>query len=498
MGSTITARRAFIVLAILVALPLLIRLYYAFQNEGFTGSDAYFSLREARSILETGLPAYHDPYSYGGKEQVFMPLFYYLLAFIGLFMPLAIAGKTLPNILSASIAVISYLIAYQLTKNRIAALFSAGISGLIPAFISSTTNTLSPLSLSIPLLFLIVYCFIRIHESNFIYWFLTALLASMLTTPLTAILIPCFFFYSMLLRLEDVIHDRAEIETMIFSLFFIMWALFLVFKDAFAMHGAGIMWNGTVAIALTLPLTLPLMLYLTGLLPAAYGIYSIFDHIFKRKDRRSYPIMALALSAVLLAWLRIIEVTAALAVAGISFAIIFSLFYNELYSYIEKTNFARLKTPLMVILGLVCVLSLAIPSWMIARESSNAALSDQEYTALSWIRENTEKDSVILATVEEGNAISAVAERKNVADDNALLQADVAQRAEDISRIFSTQFKTESLRLLTRYNVTHVMITSKAKEQFGSGLAQSFNDEECFKERYKKDIRIYEVKCRFA
>ena len=117
---------------------------------------------------------------------------------------------------------------------------------------------------------------------------------------------------------------------------------------------------------------------------------------------------------------------------------------------------------------------------------------------IKLIRENTEKDSVILATVEEGNAISAVAERKNVADDNALLQADVAQRAEDISRIFSTQFKTESLRLLTRYNVTHVMITSKAKEQFGSGLAQSFNDEECFKERYKKDIRIYEVKCRFA
>src|SRR3989344_1259024 len=87
-----------------------IRIALSLQTETFSGSEAYFTMRQIDAIKEQGLPLYNDPLSFGGREYLFLPLFYYLTTFFSVLFSPWIVGKVLLNLIAASLLIFIYLI----------------------------------------------------------------------------------------------------------------------------------------------------------------------------------------------------------------------------------------------------------------------------------------------------------------------------------------------------------------------------------------------------
>src|SRR3989344_254657 len=86
---------------IIIALFLVvfgIRALLALYPSHFSGDEAYFTLRQIEAVKETGLPLYDDPLSFGGRQLLFAPLFYYLMAGLSFIFPVSIVGKVLVNL----------------------------------------------------------------------------------------------------------------------------------------------------------------------------------------------------------------------------------------------------------------------------------------------------------------------------------------------------------------------------------------------------------------
>ena len=128
----------------------IVRLVLAFLVPNLT-YESYFHVRQVEHIRETGLPLFEDDLSYGGRIHRFLPFFHYFMAFFTLFLPLDLVTKILPNLLLAMLPFIVYLIAKEITTNKLAPFYSAFITGFLP--ILYTPNAFTIETLFLPLLF---------------------------------------------------------------------------------------------------------------------------------------------------------------------------------------------------------------------------------------------------------------------------------------------------------------------------------------------------------
>ncbi len=87
-------------LTVVFLFVLAIRLYSAFHTPFLSSDDAYLEVRSVESILH-GNVLWHDPLGYGGRTLIRSPVFDAILAFFGLFMPLPLVFKIIPNIFRA-------------------------------------------------------------------------------------------------------------------------------------------------------------------------------------------------------------------------------------------------------------------------------------------------------------------------------------------------------------------------------------------------------------
>ena len=72
----------YVLLAIVVALTLTVRLYFAFSTPYFSDDTSYYQLRQIEAIQQQFIPKFYDPLSFGGRLFLFSPLFHYLFAFL--------------------------------------------------------------------------------------------------------------------------------------------------------------------------------------------------------------------------------------------------------------------------------------------------------------------------------------------------------------------------------------------------------------------------------
>src|SRR3989344_5039774 len=219
---------------IIVLVTLGTRLYLAFTIPNFT-YESYFYLRQVEHVTNTGFPLYHDPLSYGGRDVIYLPLFYYFNAFFDLFLPLELVAKIIPNLLFASLTLIVFLLGKTITKNEPAALFSALIAGFLP--ILFTPNSFTSLSLFLPLVFLNIYAFLNLQERLHLPLYLLTFLLLCLTSAATFLLVFGQGLYLFLAYLEHKKINPSEREIIIFSLFFYIWSQFLFFKNTFILEG---------------------------------------------------------------------------------------------------------------------------------------------------------------------------------------------------------------------------------------------------------------------
>ena len=97
------------------------------------------------------------------------------MAFFALFLPAIFAAKLVTNIFAASLVFFIYLIAKRITNNSFVSLATAFLSGFVPVFFADTVTELTPISIVIPLMFLLIYALMNIKDKTWLYGYLILL-----------------------------------------------------------------------------------------------------------------------------------------------------------------------------------------------------------------------------------------------------------------------------------------------------------------------------------
>ncbi|MBT7903401.1 hypothetical protein HN587_06075 [Candidatus Woesearchaeota archaeon] len=502
----------------LFVISLSIRLYFAFQSPHFTGESAYFNLRQIEHIRETGIPLFEDSLSYSGRFFMFAPLFHYILSFFSLFFGTFLTAKILPNIFAATFVFIAYLIAYEIMGNRRDSLITAFICSFIPIYIAETVNSVSVYSLSVPLFFLLIYFFLKVSQSKkYIYYFVLLCFIVPLVSPIIFFLIIGLLLYLVFMRLEYKNTNWLELELILFATFFVIWFEFIFFKNAFLFHGYAVIWQNfphQILFSYFKDTSILEAFTTVGILPFVLGVFSMYKCMLKDKDKKVYLLRSFVFAITILLWLKLVRLELGLILLSLFLSILAGPAYRFLISYFEQTKFAFFKKVFIATLLIIFILTSVLACFAFSSKKMDNALSEEEFEAFEWIKQNTPKDSVILSTLGEGQFIASISNRKNVGDMNFLLIKDSSVYFDDIKGMYSFLFKSEALELLQKYSVDYIYFSDHTKFDYDIKKIK-YVDKECFPLVYESesipaevelattnnsiiDIKIYEVKCKFG
>ncbi len=466
-----------------------LRLWIAFSSEGLSTDDAYFHLRQIEHIRSTGLPLYDDPLSWGGRQYFFTPVFHYVVAAGSLIMPVGVAVKVVPNLLAVLLIPIIYCIVCRIAKNRGVALFTAVFSGFVPVWFGYTINTLSPITLAAPLLFFLIYALMRVQESKWRYFYLVGLIVLSFTHPLAILFVLGLMFYLVLMLVERLKLERAELEIALFSVFFVLWSQFLLYKNFILAHGPAVIWQNIPPALLSLQfsnVTIISAIYQIGILPVVYGVFVVYRYLFRRKHKMTYFLIAFTLAAAVLLWFRLVPVRPGMMMLGMFLLVLFSKWVDFFLTYISTTRFHRLVPAFVVLLITTFVLTAMLPSWNAGWSAQKETPSSAETRAYEWIRSQMPADSTVIANADEGHKVAELAQRKNVIDSHFLLQHDSKQRLHDVNRIFSTVLGVEAAELMERYNANVILLSPESKERYKINTLKYVEKSKCFSQTFSE------------
>lgn len=483
----ITKEYIFVILLFLVVLGA--RLYFVFQEPNFD-YDAYNSLRQAEHIKENGVPLFKDSLSYSGRTHIFPPLFYYVLAFFSFVIPLALAAKLIPSLAFSALVIIVYAIAKHISKNKTASFIAALFSGFVPVFYT-TLNQASVNSLSLLLIFLLSYAFLRIEEKGFVPLSIILTVLLLFIHSSVFILLISFILYFLILRLGKQKLSIKEVEITLFLFFLALWFNLLLYKKAFFAHGISFIWQNIPIPLLSAyfkEISFLGVIYAVGIIPLLLGVYAAYHVFFKTKSKGASLYITFALVSFFMLWLKLIPFKTGLLFLSINLIILSAYTIKIVLVNLSKTKIPRLSIIASFLLIILFVLTTLTPF------ISTIAVDmppPQDLQALEWIKENTHENKVILGRVEEGFIINYVAERKNVADFDFLFIKNINQRYNDISHLFTLRLKSEAIRLINKYDIDFIFLSTKSMEQYN--LTQLFYaEEDCFEIVYDQDVLIYE------
>ncbi|MBI4981091.1 glycosyltransferase family 39 protein [Candidatus Woesearchaeota archaeon] len=473
-------------------LTLTVRLLLAFLIPNFT-YESYFHLRQVQHITETGLPLYHDFLSYGGRELVFLPFFHYFMSFFDLLLPLELAAKLIPNILMALLTVIIYFISKKITNHDTSSLISAFIAGFLPVL--ATPNNFVPETLFLPLIFFTIYSFLNLSEKKYLYLYLTSFILLSLTSSAAFLMLMGFGIYLLLSFLEERQIKPEEKEVMLFSLFMFIWLQFLFFKKVLITYGISFIWqNIPPAILLEYfpHLSIPSAIVLVSVIPFLAGIWVVYQSLFQVKSRKMFLLISLVIATTILAWFRLLRFNLSLSFFGITLAILFALFYQDLAMYIEKTKLSSLKKCLLPLT--LILLTLTIVPLTIGTALKQSTPSTKELAAFAWLKDNSPPDAGILSTLKEGHLVTYYSQRRNLMDDQFTLISNIEARFNDLNHAYITKFQTQALSVFDKYKINYLVLTPAAQLKYD---LPGFNylGESCFKTQYDEETKIYHVEC---
>nr|MBC8444090.1 hypothetical protein [Candidatus Woesearchaeota archaeon] len=404
------------ILVFIFLLVLAIRFYFTLSTPNFTGDQAYHTLSQVKQISETGTPLFYDDLSYGGRFTTFHPLFYYILAFFNLFLPLNLVGKLIPNLFASTLVILIYMISLEITQRKNISLITAFIAGFIPLFFKQTINNISVYSLAIPLIFLSLFALMNINKSkNYVYLFLSSLILLMLTHASSFLLILSLLIYLTLIKAINLHQSKLELELILFSSFIVIWFLLILFKNAFLIHGYYTIWQNAPEKILShyfFDINILEAIYAIGIIPFIFGIYIIYKYIFKKRKRAIYIFTGTTAASFFLIWFKLLKPSESLILLGLSLVILSSQYYKDFSVFILKTKIPHKKIYLFSLM-VILILTSFLPSLSYANKEISNALTTQELEALNWIQENTPEDSTIISSYKEGHLITSISERKN-------------------------------------------------------------------------------------
>ena len=476
------------VLLVIFLLTFGFRLYIAFTNPTFSSDESYFNLRVTDHIIENKSPLLYDELSYSGKSLIYPQFFNYFLA---LFSFIPGYEKIIPALLISSIVLIVFLICNKITNNPTASLFSAFLSAFIPIEIKTNINQISVYSLLIPIILLMILCLLNLDNKKYFNLFIILTFLSPLIHPISFLFSLSLIFYLLLINTESIHITRAKKEVIVFAFFAILLINFFLYREALIRYGTNIIW-------LNIPgslfddyfnFNIIEVLYLLGIIPLIFGVIGIYTGLFKKKDPDILLLSSFMLSTLLLMALKLINLEVGVLFLSLPLLIASSKTLSNLYYYFSITKFAKYKKHFNLILFVLIIILSLIPSFLIATSLPNYELEKDRFT---WIKLNTEPNSVVLAPYDMGNILTYYSERKNVVDNNFLLAPNVDERLSDAELIYKSGFEVKALELVEKYKINYIYTSPEILNRYNLVKIPYVDDSNCFEPVAEN---VYKVKC---
>ncbi len=480
-------------------LALTFRLYFVFQTPYYSDDVSYYNVRNINSVIENGLPLFKDPLSFGGSHQIFPPLFYYFMSFFSSIFG-GIALKIIPAIFTSLLVIVIYLIAKQITEDEHAALLSAFISGFIPITIAETLNRVDAYSFSLFIIFFMIYCFTRIQNKFYFSLFVILSILLPLIHPIAFLLSISLLFYAILLNIEFVKLSKLKKEAILFYVFISLLIEFIFFKQSFIDIGFNAIWQNIpneIFRNFYRNINILDVILQIGAVSLIFGIIGIVFGVFKQKKEPVFLIYGLILATTLLLLLKLMDFSVGMIFLGLSLTILSAIGFEKLFKYIRITKFSNYERHLKFLLIVVVIFTLLWPSYINSNKVIAGALTDEEYNAFIWIKENTPTSSTILSSPDEGNYITTIADRKSFIDKNFLFYKNINNRFLVAKFIFKSESKVKSLQLLRKYNVEYIYLSERTKKNYNIDKIKYITEEdECFAKIFGTEkTEIYRVLC---
>jgi len=474
------------IIAIFV-LVLLIKLIISFQTTTLN-QESYFHLQQAKDILTTGSPTMQN-YFY---DNAAIPLVDYILSFFGLFMNLQIAAKIIISVVLSSIVILVYHITLEITRDKKAAILAAFFSGFIPIIFKSLTNNFSSSGVSIFMYLLTLLYFTKsMNNQEFIRHFIISLIILVLISPLSLIFIATFVVYFIMLSAEKMKIYMSEIETFIFSLILGGWIYVIIYKKAIMEKGFlfflhPVVTNTKEVIGIQ-------SLSLIGIIPIILGIIGIYYIITKKPNRRVIFVLSFIITSIIFLILNLTEQNFTLSLIGLGLTICSAITLKEFRSFFDKSRVQKLYLIILYLIVLIFIITSVIPSVTNSLIETHNSPTQNDVNALLWAKENTEKDSTIISSVDEIYTVSYFSERKNILDsDNSNI--NFRNKIKDNNRFFSLTLSTEATRILTLYEVDYIFLSEKSIPNLKPAIELNFEGD-CFSEVYNDGSKIYKRLC---
>jgi hypothetical protein len=497
--SKITLSKLHLVLLIVLIIGTFsLRLAFAVNTENFS-YNAYLPIRLINQVADHASLFRHDSLSFGGRLLLVSPLFYYIMAALSWLGPNELVLKTAPQLFISILPFLSFLIVHEITKKSEAALFSAALTAFVPILFSETLFSLSPIILALPLTFTATYLLSKIPRRSAVISFVITILALALVHHSSILLIASLGGYLIISLLEKMRIPKAELEIIFFSAFIYLWIQFLFYKEAFLSHGiALIRQNIPMEIIHDYFVAIPLIgvLIAVGFIPALVGLYSIYKYLLKVKNKYIHMYISISIISALFVWMRIIQPSVGLMYLGVCLSILSGPAYVRMDKYFQRTRVKNSKMLIRIGMIVLIVVFMVMPSIYSAQTQRNATVSQPIYDGMDWLNRKSPSTSTVLAVIKEGHLVTAIANRKNVVDNFFIVVPDPDRRVRDVRRIYTAPFSTETVELLTEYDVDYIVVTDNTRLQFDiedlsyKGLA-------CLKQIYDRDgVIIYRSQCK--
>ena len=488
-----------LVLVLLFIFVLSTRLFFALKTPEFSSDHAYFVLNQVEIISNTGFPSITEAGT--GAISIFPPMFYYILAFFNLFMPIFVVGKVIPNVLAASTIFIVFAISMKFTRNHEASIFAAALSGFIPIFFLETFNSISVYSLVVPLVLFSFYAFLMIsNDDKFIPIYIGSILILSFTHPSVFFVIAAQILYFAFVKIEGLKHKNVEIEAIMVSMFIVIWSQFLIFKNAFIEYGPNIIWQNIPSQIFAdyfHSITLLYAITMIGIVPSFAGVSIFFRYVRERKSKFIFFFLSYSIPIFMMLWLRMIIPTTGLILLSASLVVVLSKYYQIFLNYLKKTKFSSLRVPIVSILVIITFFTTLSPTFAMINSKLEDAPSHDKIQVLEWIKYNTDTDATILSSYEEGFLISYYTKRKTVVDSNFLLNEDIDNILDDINTFFTTIYLIDAMRILEKYNVDYIFVSDILTNKYEESIS-IIEYERCFNLIFsgkEGKNNLYEVTC---
>lgn len=489
--------KIFDIIFLIFLLIFIFRLFFALQTPYFSDDYSYYANRQISNIIDTGRHITYDEFSYGGREVLGMPIWFYILAFFkSLFGDYAL--KIMPAFFISLLIFIVYLIAKKITEDETSAYLAAICSGFIPIFVVKTLNSSTIYALIYPMLFLLIYSFYRIENKGYIVLFIILTFLLSLMHPISFLLAISFLIYNILAYVENAEIEGIKKEGLLLLVIVTFLFNFIIYKKAFAVIGLNTIWQNIPSSILSgffKEINIFDIMLNAGIVPLVFGIIGIYFAI-KNKNKDVFVLISICITSIVLLLAKLLDFATGLVIVGITLAIISAIGFEKLFKYISITKLASHIKTIKVSLIVLIFLTLIVPSIINANNLINGTISETEIEPFLWMGNKTALSATILSDIEEGNLITGIAKRKDVIDTNFMYVDNIDKRFEETTSLFILESEVKALGLIKKYDIDYIYLSEKAKKKYKIEALKYSIDENCFEKVFENDAgEIIKVIC---